>query len=62
MQQVKDSTPAVHGHCGGMGLIPGLVQWVKGSGVATAVLQVEAVAQIWSLAWQCPYAVCAAIK
>ena len=37
-------------------MIPGLVQWVKASGVAAAV------AQIQSLAQELPYAVGAAIK
>ena len=36
--------------CEGAGLIPELVQWVKGSGVATASVYVTAVAQIQSLA------------
>ena len=26
------------GHCGGVGLIPVLVQWIKGSGIATAAV------------------------
>ena len=39
-----------------MGLSPGLAQWVKGSGVATAV------ARIQSLAQELPYAVSVAIK
>ena len=38
------------GRCGGVGLIPGPVQWVKGSTEATAV------AQIQSLAWELPHA------
>ena len=33
-----------------MGLISGLAQWVKGSGVATAMAQVTALAQIQPLA------------
>ena len=41
--------------CGGVGSIPGPAQWVKGSGVATAV------AQIQSLAWELSYAMGAAI-
>ena len=44
-----------------MGSIPGQAQWVKGSSVATAVSQFAAVAQIWSLAWEFPYAMGAAI-
>ena len=31
------------------GSIPGLAQWVKESGVATAVTWVEAVAEIWPM-------------
>ena len=42
------------GHCGGMGLIPGPVQWVKGAGIATAVAQI--------LAWKLPHASAVAIK
>ena len=38
------------GHFRGVGLIPGLAQWVKGSSVATAA------AQIQSMAWELPYA------
>ena len=45
-----------------MGSIPGVVQWVKGSGVATAVAQVVAVAWIQPLAQEFPYALGAAIK
>ena len=45
-----------------MGSIPGLVQWVKGSGVAMAAVKVAAAAQICSLAQELPYAVGAAIK
>ena len=37
-------------------MIPSPVQWVKGSSVATAV------AQIQSLAWECPYDMGVAIK
>ena len=44
------------------GLIPGLVQQVKASGIATAVAEVAAVAQIRSLAREPPYAVSMAIK
>ena len=39
-----------------MGLIPGLAQWFKGSGVAIAA------AQIQSQAWEHPYATAMAIK
>ena len=45
-----------------MGLIPRPVQWIKGFGVAAAVAQVTAVAQIQCLAQELPYAVGAAIK
>ena len=38
------------------GYIPGLAQWVKGSGIAAPV------ARIQSLAWELPYAVGAAIN
>ena len=38
------------------------VLWVKGSRVATGVLQVAAAVQIQSLAWEFPYAPGAAIK
>ena len=43
-------------------MIPGLVQWVKRSGVATAVAQVSGVARIQSLAQKLTYAEGAAIK
>ena len=46
----------------GTGLIPGLVQWVKGSDIAAAAAQVAAVAQLQSLARELPYAVGVAIK
>ena len=42
--------------------MPGPVQWVKGSGVAAAVVQVTAAAWIQSLAQELPYATGAAIK
>ena len=38
------------------------MQWVKGSGVATAAGSVTAVAQIQSLAWELPYATSAVLK
>ena len=44
-----------------MGSIPRLAQWVKGSGIATAVVQVVAVAWIQSLATELPCAAGAAI-
>ena len=33
-------------------MIPSPAQWVKDLGVATAAVQVTAVAWIWSLAWE----------
>ena len=36
-------------------LIPVPMQWVQGSGVATAVLLVTAVVQIQFLPWELPY-------
>ena len=42
--------------------MPGMAQWAKGSGVATAAAQVIAVARIQSLAQELPYAVVAAVK
>jgi len=41
---------------------PGLEQWVKGSGVATAAAWVAAGTWIQSLAWELPYALDAALK
>lgn len=35
-----------------MGLIPGLVWWVEGSGVASATSRVSAVAQMQALVWE----------
>ena len=49
-------------HCGGMGSIPGLVQCVKGSGIATAMAQVAAVVWIQFLVWEVLYTNSAAIK
>ena len=43
-------------------LTPGLVQWVKGSSIATAELEVTAVAHFQSLAEKLPYTMGAAIK
>ena len=45
-----------------MGWILGLAQWVKGSGIATAVVWVAAVAQIQSLAQGLSHAVGITIK
>ena len=39
-----------------MGSIPGLVQWVTGSGFAATVVYIAVAAQIQSLAWKLPYA------
>ena len=50
------------GCCEGMGLIPCLVQGVKGSSVATVVVYVTAASQIQSLAQELPCAVGAAMK
>ena len=50
------------GHCGGVNSIPILAQWVKGSSIATAVVEVTAVAGIQSPAWELPNATDAAIK
>ena len=43
-------------------MIPGLVQWVKGFGLAIAVIEVAAEAQIQSLAQELTYAMCSATK
>ena len=43
-------------------MTPGLVQWVKGSSLATAAVEVLAVARIQSLAWDLPGAVGVAIR
>ena len=45
-----ESSCSGSGHCGGAGSIQGLVQWVKGSSLATAVVQIQ------SLAWELLYA------
>ena len=50
------------GHCGSVGLTPGLAQWIKGSSVARLSGLVTAVARIHSLAGEPPYAVGVAIK
>ena len=42
--------------------VPTVVQWVKGSGIVTAMAQVTAAAQIQSLAQELPYALGAALK
>ena len=43
-------------------MIPGLVQWVKGSGIAAAAVLFTAVARIQYLAWELLYAVGAVIE
>ena len=48
--------------CGGTGLIPTLAQWVKDLVVLLQLWQVAALAHIWSLAWEFPYATDAAQK
>ena len=50
----KEADGSSLGDCRGMGLIPGLMQWIKGSFVATAV------AEIQSLAQELPYAMSSA--
>ena len=62
MVQWWESNCSGSGHCRGLGLIPGLAQWVKGSGVATAAEQVKATAPIQPLAQKHPYVPGAAIK
>ena len=52
MQWVKNLTAAARVAYGGMSLISGPAQWVEGSGIATAVAQVTAAAQIHSPAWE----------
>ena len=37
-------------------MIPGLVKWIVGSGIATPMVWIAAVAQIQSLAQELPYA------
>ena len=46
----RESDCSSLGHWGDVGLIPGPEQWVKGSGIAAAVKQVAAAAQIQFLA------------
>ena len=53
---VSESDCSTSSHCGGTDSIRGPVQWVKGSGIAAAV------AQIQPLAWEIPYALIAARK
>ena len=37
VQWVKNFECCGLGHCGGVGLIPGLEEWIKGSGISAAV-------------------------
>ena len=66
MQWVKNLTvaAALVSRCRGIGLISSQAQWVKGSSVAAAAatVQVQAAAQIQSLAQELPYAMGVAIK
>ena len=50
------------GHCRGASSIPGPVQWIKGSGIDTAMAEVASVVWVQSLAQELPYAVSIAIK
>ena len=53
-QWVKTLTAVGVGCCGGTSLVPDLTDWVKGSGVALALVQVTAAAWIQSLARELP--------
>ena len=55
-QYTKNMTAGAQGIAGGVGLIQRPLQWVKGAGVATAVVEVTAEAHIQSLAQKLPYA------
>lgn len=59
MQQVKNLTTAAWVS---VGSITGQVQWIKGSDVGAAPVQVTTSVRIQSLAWELPRAVGAAIK
>ena len=50
------------GCCGGVGSISSLMQWVKGSSVATAAVEVTAVDQIQSMTQELQYAMGTSIK
>jgi len=52
-QWVKNLTAAAQ-HCGGGGLIPALVQWFKGSGVASADLLQRLIFNPWPKNLQMP--------
>ena len=57
-QWVNNPTVSGSGHCGSVDSISALVQWVKGSSIATAVIQAATVAPIQEF----PYAAGVAIK
>ena len=61
-EKKKESDCISSSCCRGTGSIPSPVQWIKVSGVAIAVAQVVAEAQIQSLAWELPYTMGVAIK
>ena len=52
VQWVKNPTSEAWVAARGMGSIPNPMQWVKGSSVAAAAVQVTEVAQIRSLGWE----------
>ena len=58
----KESDCSSSGHFRGIGSIPWPAQLLKGSGIATVVAEVAAVAWIQSLAQGLPHATGAAIK
>ena len=57
-QQVKNWT-SIHED---VGYVPGLTQWVKDLAQLWLWCRLAATAQIHLLAWEPPYAVCAALK
>ena len=57
-QWIKDPTC----HCEEVGLIPGLAHWVKDPVLLWLWCRPAAVAPIWPLAWELPYAAGVAIK
>ena len=61
VQWVKNPTSEAWVAARGMGSIPNPMQWVKGSSVAAAAVQVTEVAQIRSLGWELSQTVGAAI-
>ena len=58
----KESECSGSGSCRGAGSTPGPAQWVQGSSIAAAVVQVAAAAQIQFLSWDLPYATNVTIK